>query len=283
MNYFSFTIMVKQDIYEEVVGVCYIHGMDSCEEKYDNNNVELTCFFEDQNSAEIAKGALQNQFTISVSEVVEVVQQDWNAKWRESMEPVKVTDSVWVSPEWLEPPCKEGDTWIKIEPKMAFGTGHHATTRLSSQEIVRVKQLNDSYQSILDIGTGSGILCFLADHYGYTESYGVEIDPDCEENLEENLNLNSPKGSIHFKIGTVDKVELPNKFDTIVMNMIRTRSEPYRDYCHKHLTDNGTLVWSGILVEEKDSLIEETEQHGWSLQHETTEGEWWCGSFKKMS
>ncbi len=67
------------------------------------------------------------------------------------------------------------------------------------------------------------------------------------------------------------------------MNMIRTRSEPLRNRCLSLVKDGGFLVWSGILCEEKDSVIELACENGWVLHIETAENEWWCGVFRKSN
>jgi ribosomal protein L11 methyltransferase len=172
------------------------------------------------------------------------------------------------------------DVWIKIEPKMAFGTGHHETTRLAAQEILTRKKWLAG-KSALDIGTGSGVLCFIADHCGTTQSIGVEIDPCCRENLAENYQQNAPQGIIDFLIGTLACIKDTKAFDMVVMNMIMTESEPLLARVTELLSSGGILVWSGILAYEKESTILSAQKYNLKLAHEKVENEWWCGLFEK--
>jgi ribosomal protein L11 methyltransferase len=273
-NTVIFSATVKNSDSEEFLGLCYSFGMIGCEEDEQGDSTIFGCYFSTTQEIENITPLLTPLVTNFGS--TEVVQdQDWNAKWRETIEPVQVTPSIWVSPEWLTPPLKDGDSWIKIEPRMAFGTGHHETTRLSSKAI-----LATSGKSLLDVGTGSGILAFVAELSGYTDVFGFEIDPDCKINLQENLDANCKSANIEFKIGSIDVVEDGRTFDTVIMNIIRTHSTPLLSAAKGHLKKDGTLIWSGILIEEKNIVIKSATDEGFTLINETTEGEWWCGTFK---
>ncbi len=258
---------------DEFTGLAYVYGMSGCEELEKDGITLFTCYFNTQEELDTAIVALK-PFTMSIKASEVIKDRDWNAKWRETIEPVLVTDNIWVSPEWLEPPLKSEDNWIKIEPRMAFGTGHHETTRVSSQAIFA-----NPAKSMLDIGTGSGILAFVAELVGYEKIVGIEIDPDCKINLQENLEANRKSADITFDIGSVDIVEDGAMFDTVVMNIIRTHSEPLLLDAKKHLNRDGKLIWSGILIEEKQIVLDSAKEAGFKVKSETNEGEWWCGVF----
>ncbi len=256
--------------------------MEGCEEEITKGGIHFKAYFGFNEEAGDVKNSINEIFPDTVVNIGIIENQDWNAAWRESMEPVCVAEGIWVSPTWLKPAMKEGDYWIKIEPKMAFGTGHHETTRLCAQALLSLDISHLASPKLLDIGTGSGILCFVGDHAGYAASVGIEIDPDCAGNLAENIRDNSAKGTISFLVGTVESIEGESLFDTIVMNMIRTRSEPLLEKCKSLLTPNGKLVWSGILIEEKNSVVENAVENGWALLDERMENEWWCGVLGKQ-
>jgi ribosomal protein L11 methyltransferase len=270
-----FEAVVEENHSEEFLGLCYSIGMIGCEEVALGDDIKYPCYFSDETTAKECIAAVSSFVkTLSASELIE--DRDWNAKWRETIESVKVTDNIWVSPEWLEPPLKDNDYWIKIEPRMAFGTGHHETTRLCAQQVV--SERNGS-ESLLDIGTGSGILAFIAEYAGYKKIVGVEIDPDCEINLKENLDANSKGADIEFIIGTVDKLESSRKFDTVVMNMISSISTPLLGEAKSRLNSDGMLIWSGLLVTERESCIEAAKSAGFKMIADSSEGEWWSARF----
>jgi ribosomal protein L11 methyltransferase len=244
----------------------------------------LTFYFEREGQAASAAASLAGMLPAVRSAAGYVDDRlDWNAKWRESMEPARVADGVWVSPAWLEPPAEGRAAWIKIEPKMAFGTGHHETTRLAARALIE-GGAPVAGKSIIDIGTGSGVLCFVADYAGAARAVGVEIDADCRENLAENRRDNPPKtgGSVDFIIGTLDSIRADKSFDMAIMNMLFTESSPLLGRIASVTKQNSALIWSGILADESGEAVAAAENAGFGLSSAVVENEWWCGIFAKF-
>ena len=264
--------------YESALAMLYETGMLGCEEKSVDQNIQLKTFFKDEKAARNAAQALKS-ITDREKEISEIAYQDWNAKWRETMKPACLAAGWWVSPTWLPPP-ETARHWIKIEPKTAFGTGHHETTRLAAKAIIARKKLVKN-KRVLDIGTGSGVLCFVAGRCGARATAGVEIDSCCLENLAENRRDNAGHGTISFVIGGVEAIGRAARFDIAVMNMILTESAPLLDTVMALLKDKGMLIWSGILTDESRKTVELAGRSGFSLIFEKTENEWWCGTFVK--
>jgi ribosomal protein L11 methyltransferase len=282
---YCLTCTIAEDQREIADAIGYGYDAGGCVEETAGQRIKLIFYFEDKNNAGNAAASLAEMLSVNdaVTEFVDD-KQDWNAKWRESMEPAEIAEGVWVSPTWLEPPTDGRKAWIKIEPKMAFGTGHHETTRLAAKMLINRK--NDIInKNILDIGTGSGILCFVADYVGAKSSVGIEIDEDCGENLDENLGDNPPRqgGNIEFLIGTLDTIDInaTPKFDAVIMNMLSTESSPLLGQIGTMTKDSALLIWSGILVEEKDEVINAAKESGFKIDTQQTENEWWCGAFRK--
>jgi ribosomal protein L11 methyltransferase len=278
---YNLIIKITEQQSEIAAAIGYGCGMGGCVEEPFGHNVKLTFYFTQKNEAESAAASFAEVLSID-NPAIEFVpdNQDWNAKWRESMEPAQIADGVWVSPTWLEPPKEGRRAWLKIEPKMAFGTGHHETTRLAAKMLIDKSDVVVG-KSVLDIGTGSGILCFVADYAGAKSCLGVEIDEDCRENLEENLRDNPPRnnGDIGFLIGTLDAVDTDRKFDAVVMNMLSTESIPLLAQICKIIKKESILIWSGILADEKNEVITAAEKFGFTLSDSQVENEWWCGAF----
>jgi ribosomal protein L11 methyltransferase len=276
---YCLTIVITEDQREIADAIGYGHDTGGCVEEQSGDQIKLTFYFEREDNAESAESSFAKLLSVDPP-IIEYVadNQDWNAKWRESMEPAEIAAGVWVSPAWLEPPAEGRAAWIKIEPKMAFGTGHHETTRLAARELI-ARRKNIAGKAVLDIGTGSGVLCFVADYVGAKLAAGVEIDGDCLENLAENLNDNPPKGCIDFMIGTLDAINAKQKFDVVIMNMLLTESSPLLEQIKTIIHDNSLLIWSGILAAEKNEVIDIAGKFGFKLSADQTENEWWCGTF----
>ncbi|MCL2689197.1 MAG: 50S ribosomal protein L11 methyltransferase [Chitinispirillia bacterium] len=277
---YCLTCIINEDQHEIASAIGINNNMGGCvEESAGSANIKLIFYFENEDDAKNTAKSLTE--ILSVNSTTEFAEnQDWNAKWKESMEPAQIADGVWVSPTWLEPPQQGLKAWIKIEPKMAFGTGHHETTRLAAQEIINRKN-EITGKSVLDIGTGSGILCFTANLAGASLALGVEIDSCCLENLAENLRDNPPshKSKVNFLIGGLSSLKAAAAFDAVIMNMLYSESVPLLGQV-KSLSKKGTiLIWSGILAEEQDDVIREALRFGFKLADCQTENEWWRGTF----
>ena len=251
-----------------------------CEELNSTEGFQVKVYFKDELSAQQAVIKLNETGQAINISIEKIEPQDWNAKWRESMKPARLAAGWWVSPLWLPPP-KSAKHWIKIEPKMAFGTGHHETTQLAARAVIaRKRRVNNG--RVLDIGTGSGVLCFVAGLCGARSCLGVEIDANCRENLAENYRLNRPAGRIEFIIGSLYGLEGRDLFDLAVMNMILTEASPLLDTVAALLKPDGFLIWSGILIDEFQKAVTLAKKSGFAFKSEKRENEWWCGTFRTV-
>jgi len=279
MTSYSLSTTLPSALKDIAIATWYALGMTGCEETASGDDVSIICYFKDKTAADTAKADLLSQFPEAHISIGEVADQDWNAQWKASMQPALVAPGVWASPHWLPPKAALSDCWIRIEPKMAFGTGHHATTRLAATAVQRISGRLALGYSLLDIGCGSGILCFMALHSGARCAIGVDIDPACAENLAENRVNNPTLPGARFAVGTPDMFTSSARFDCVVMNMILTESQGLLDFIACALRPGGLMLWSGILSEEKNKVIELASKKGFSIVEETNEEEWWCGVF----
>lgn len=283
MPSFCFTCTIPLELKEPVTGILLLHGMDGSEEVEAGTEVIIDAYFAKPSTRDACAAAAEQFCPESVTRRYTVENQDWNAEWRKTMQPVLVAPRVWVSPVWLAPPLKKDDLWIKIEPKMAFGTGHHETTRLAARAVLAEAEKGGS-SSMLDIGTGSGVLCFIGGFFGIGRCTGIENDLVCRENLAENREANHLKDRADFIIGGIECLKKVAGFDLVVMNMIFPQSAPLLPAISStHLAPGGRLIWSGILAEGKNEAIDAASEAGFSLVNDTTEGEWWCGTFNRIS
>ncbi len=252
-------------------------GMGGCEERGHGASVAYRAYFD----AGVALATLSETIALAPGARVlassTVENEDWNATWRASIQPVRLCERVWVSPAWREPLLAPGEQWIRIEPKMAFGTGHHETTRLAAEGVVMCSRGAGPAPTLLDIGTGSGVLCFCAALHGFAECIGVELDPDCRGNLAENALANRSGARVAFVTGTTEALSATARFDVVAMNMIYNESAPQLPFVAAALRPGGRLVWSGILVDGREEAVAAAQHARLILREERTEGEWWMG------
>jgi ribosomal protein L11 methyltransferase len=281
MPSYSLSVIVSPEIKDLVLANGYTFGMSGCTEEIIQTGSKIVCYYSALASLTAAQQDLLRRFPSMSTDVSEIPDQDWNAQWKASMRAALVAPGIWVSPVWLAPPLSQGDHWIKIEPKTAFGTGHHATTRLAARGLTSLRGKLFLGFSLLDIGTGTGVLCFVAERCGAGRTLGIDNDPVCAGNLAENRVNNPSPFAGGFVIGALETFKPRPSFDCVIMNMLQIESQPLLSGVFRLLKSPGYLIWSGILIEEKKNVILDASQKGFALYEETTEEEWWCGIFIK--
>ncbi|NLW80304.1 MAG: 50S ribosomal protein L11 methyltransferase [Desulfovibrionales bacterium] len=199
---------------------------------------------------------------------------DWGSAWKKYFTPIPIGSRFVVVPSWLrdEP---QGAQPIVIEPKMAFGTGHHQTTalclgaldRLSSEGVILPGQ------SFLDLGTGSGILGIAAAKLGLS-GLGLDIDPVAVDNARENAALNSVEDRLELDAGSIDAVAPGRRFDCILANILANPLIDLAEDIAARLASPGVLVLSGILREQADRVASAYTVQGLSAPDISFSGEW---------
>ncbi|SRR5690606_21646491 len=176
-----------------------------------------------------------------VSYVVnEIEPQNWNKVWERNFEPVVVADKCYVRATF-HAPAAEYPYEIVIDPKMAFGTGHHQTTSLMMQlmltETIEAK-------NVLDMGCGTGILAILAAKLGAAQVLAIDNDPVCVASVEEN-KIRNDVAHITTACGSAELIQ-GSRFDVILANINRNiLLDQLEDYA-RSLTSNGVLFISGF-------------------------------------
>ncbi len=201
--------------------------------------------------------------------------QNWNAVWEASIEPVSVGPFL-VVPSWADPP-REGEDAIllEIDPKMSFGTGHHATTRLALQHVARAVEPGDR---LLDVGTGTGILSIAACRLGAASALALDIDARAVENARENVARNGAEACVEVRHGVLAEVDADG-FDGVVVNITIDVLLDLLPELPPRLRPGARLIVSGLFSHDRSRLIDAAVEHGFSLQAENTEGGWWGGRF----
>jgi len=243
------------------------------EEEEHTSVVIRACFAE-----EAALAQAREAFGEAVLEGGEAPWEDWDRSWRDRQTPVEVTSTLTVCPPWVDPPAAAKHV-IRLEAKMAFGTGSHESTRIAA---LLMEALDLSGKSVLDVGTGTGILALYAAQLGAGFSAGFDIDPVAGPCLRENLDLNpSDAAPAAFYVGTLDALRPAAAFDVLVINMIRTETWPYLADLLARTSPGGRLVFSGQRVEDQPHWQQWFADTGVSVESEITLGEWWGFTAKR--
>lgn len=197
--------------------------------------------------------------------------QNWNALWESNFTPVELPGELRVRALFHDPD-PSFPLEIIIQPKMSFGTGHHATT---SQVMQLMLGLDFSNKKVLDFGTGSGILAILAKKLGASYIRAIDNDLQCIENAAENFELNDCNG-ISLSLGDIRNEE-ESFFDIIIANITRNTILEYMNEIAHHLLPESYFICSGFYVE--DLALITTEAKAKSLKFiKNTELDRWCAA-----
>ena len=170
----------------------------------------------------------------------EVEETDYLAAYYAELEPVYLGHLI-VAPTHCEIPTDEERRVLRLDPGMAFGTGHHATTHLALAALETFRLKN---KRVLDVGAGSGILTIAADLLGAAEAVGIDIDPLTLPVAEENRALNHSKAT--FKLGTLDDT-VSEGFDIVTANLFAELHVDFASAYRRALRPGGWLLATGIL------------------------------------
>lgn len=204
--------------------------------------------------------------------------RDWNAEWEKNyFKPIIVGGDCVIHSSFHKdiPECRYD---IVIDPKMAFGTGHHATTSLI---ITRLLGLDLSGLKVMDMGTGTGILAILAAMRGASQVEAVEIDEFAYNNALENVSLN---GHPEIKIALGDASLLPAvpAYDLFIANINRNVILGDMERYAVSMKSGGLMVLSGFYVEDVELLEAEAVKHGLATVNHT-EMDRWCSLLLKKN
>jgi ribosomal protein L11 methyltransferase len=219
-------------------------------------------FFLTEEARDQAAAALRPAFPTLSIEPVDVPDEDWAAKSQANLHAVQV-GRVIVAPPWDVP------TTIVIQPSMGFGTGHHATTRLC---LAALQRLELAGRSVLDVGTGSGVLAITASRLGAADVTGIDDDADAVHAAWENLALNAG-AQVSLIVGdfrTDDVVAADVVLANLTGGLLIAAAERLRRLVNAH----GALILSGFMTsEERDVTAAFT---AFTVEHRVDEDGWAC-------
>ena len=199
-------------------------------------------------------------------------EEDYQNSWKKYLFPEKVSEKFVVKPTWREYTPEADELIIELDPGRAFGTGSHPTTSLC----LKLMEENISEgDSVIDVGTGSGILMIAADRLGASEIYGTDIDELAVESAKENLELNkiSEEKAKVYKGDLISVVE-NKKFDVVVANILADVLLILLHDISKVVKPNGKIIFSGIIEDKCELLKREVESLGFTVEEIKADKEW---------
>ncbi len=211
---------------------------------------------------------------VSVSEVHE---EEWATAWKKYYHPVKISKRFTVVPTWEEyAPVNSDELIIELDPGMAFGTGTHPTTVMSIQALERTVKKGDS---VIDVGTGSGVLSIAAAMLGAEKVKALDLDEVAVQSAKLNLELN--KVHTFVNVSQNNLLEgISDEVDVVVANILAEVILRFTDDVAKTVKPGGYFIAAGIIQQKKDQVKESIETAGFDIE-ETLRMEDWVAFIAK--
>ena len=244
-------------------------------ESFSENEEGLQAFVAEETFSEAALQERLKAFPVDGVkfhyQITFVKSKDWNEEWEKNyFKPIRIGNECIIRASFH--PAELGYTYnIIIDPKMAFGTGNHATTFLM---IGHMLQLDLRGKELLDMGCGTAVLAILAQMRGAKRVVGIDIDEWAYNNALENIRLNHTE-AIEIALGGAERIAEFGSFDVIFANINRNILLQDMSYYAKSLKAGGTLFMSGFYVEDLPAISKACEQNGMNVEL-YTEKENWC-------
>jgi len=268
MQYLEFKISCKESFREILIAELAEVGYDSFLETDEGFDAYIQEDLFDRNAYQQVIDQYQDAASLQVTEAI-MPKVNWNEEWEKNYDPIEVGDQVYVRASFHQP-RPEFKYEILINPKMSFGTGHHATTFLMLSHQLTI---DHSEKRVLDIGAGTGILAIMAHQLGAGHIEAFDIDEWCVENGNENFDLNGMSG-VRMGKGTVREVKPQGEFDIVLANINKNVLLDEMDVYATLVKTNGYLLLSGFYEHDVLDVAEKAFQYGFVEKELQTKDDW---------
>lgn len=208
-----------------------------------------------------------------------VKHKNWNAAWERSIGVVEATQKIVIAPSWKKLRKRDkGKIVLRIDPKMAFGTGHHETTRLS---LVLLEDYLRPGSRVLDVGTGTGVLAIAAVKLGAQSALGIDNDEWAIDNARENVVRNNVSRAARIQKGDATK-KTKSTYDLITANIDLPTMTLALKTIVRSLKPQGTIIVSGLLQTDLSRFMDLISHLGIIPLEMLTENEWVAVSLTKL-
>lgn len=278
MKYLQFKISIENNYQEPLIAE--LEEMDF--EGYQQLDYELIAYIPQENiqigdrkRIEQLLAAYPGQNFIQTEKTVK--EKNWNREWEKTIRPQTVGNFL-IRPTWLKTKPEENQILLEVDPKMAFGNGYHATTKLILQ--ILPKFIEKGYK-VLDAGTGTGILAIAAAKLGASKITAFDTNQWSVENAKENILLNKVKERVEVSHGSIETVKEGEMFDTVWANINRNSILEMIPAFSKMLNKEGFILVSGFLKKDQEAVSRRLKENGLKPIKAEQQEEWIAACAKK--
>lgn len=248
------------------------------------NLIKLTLYADPALDADVIKADLEKRLTeanITVKSIDAHIldESTWLNSWQQYIEPTEILPNIVIKPAWQEYDNVENKTIIEIDSDISFGTGSHETTRTCA-ELLKVysESMDLDNVTVLDIGTGTGILLLVAAQLGIKHLVGIDI----EEYAANQAKINCENNNVHAEIicGDLDR-DFEGTAQLILANLTVDPLKILLPQIGKKLEDNGILIISGIIDDRYDEILPYITKY-WHIIEERVAGPWHTFALEKL-
>lgn len=209
-----------------------------------------------------------------------VADQDWATSWQEHFRPFTIVTGLVIAPTWEEYRPGDDERVIVMDPGMAFGTGHHATTRLCL-ELLRQVIGTLPEPRVLDVGTGTGILAMAAVLFGASGAVALDNDPEAVRVATENVRSNALQDQV--EVSSRSLIDCVDRYQVVVANIVHDTLFDLAGDLARVVDDGGSLLLSGLICgAQVASLLDRFATLSFQCTGQLQEGEWCALQLVKM-
>jgi ribosomal protein L11 methyltransferase len=228
-------------------------GAAGVEELEVDGQPELVIYAPTRVIEEVREAVTQAGVALAIGPAEDVVEADWAEQWKRGLEAIVVSPRLVVRPSFVDHAPEPGQVELVVDPGQAFGTGGHASTRLTLEWIDALADDLPRGARMLDVGTGTGVLALAAIRLAGVRAVAFDLDPLAAESARENAEANGVTAGLDLFTGPLDALALVG-FDLVVANLLRSEMLPLLPGIAARIRPGGFVVFAGLLASEAEEI-----------------------------
>lgn len=270
MNFIQLEFYLPDDLHEQFIAELLDHDFHGFEQKEN----KLVAYIEAPRYNDTVREFIEQMVLLvpdtSFKEIASIEERNWNEVWEQTIQPQRIGPFL-VKPTWSHEKAMISDILLEIDPKMAFGTGYHETTRLMLRQIPLIDFTD---KVVMDAGTGTGILAIAAIKSGASMSIGFDVDPWSDVNARENAIINRVDDQLDIRLGGAEVIKDSEYFDIILANINRNVIMDLIPFFVNRTKSGGTIMLTGLLDRDELMIREKLIDEPVDILDLRQEGEW---------
>jgi ribosomal protein L11 methyltransferase len=228
-------------------------GAAGVEERDSDGRIELLIYAPAPEIAAVRDAVSQTAVALDIELPERILEKDWSEQWKQGLEAIVVSARLVVRPSFVAHALEPGQLELVVDPGQAFGTGGHASTRLSLEWIDALADDLPTAARVLDVGTGTGVLALASIRLAGARAVAFDLDPLAAEAVRENAAINGVREGLDLFTGPLEALA-PVGFDLVLANLLKSEMLPLLGGIAKRVRPGGYAVFAGLLATEADEV-----------------------------